>query len=70
MEPQRDKARQFIGQRQGKCENKQMITKDLFVGTRNVLPMYKAGALTLLLEQLCKYKAGIKALQEIRWIGE
>ena len=47
-----------------------MITKDLFVGTWNVLPMYKAGALTLLLEQLCKYKAGIKALQEIRWIGE
>jgi len=63
MEPQRDKAGEFIGQREGKCEDKQMTTlsEDLFVRTWNVLYVYRAGALPLLLEQLHKYKAGIKA---------
>jgi exonuclease III len=45
-------------------------SKDLFVGTWNVLALYRAGALKLLLEQLDKYKAGIIALQEIRWTGK
>jgi hypothetical protein len=53
MEPQRDKAVEFIGQREGKCEDKQMtaLSKDLFVRTWNVLHMYRAGALSLLLVQ-------------------
>jgi len=46
------------------------LSEDLFVRTWNVLYMYRAGALPLLLEQLHKYKAGIKALQEICWTGE
>lgn len=72
MEPQRDKAVEFIGQREGKCEDKQMtaLSKDLFVRTWNVLHMYRAGALSLLLVQQHKYKAGIKALQEIHWTEE
>jgi hypothetical protein len=32
-----------------------------------VLPLYRADALTFLLEQ---YKARMKALQEIQWTGE
>ena len=47
------KAVEFIGQREGKCEDKQMtaLLKDLFVRTWNVLYMYRAGALPLLLVQ-------------------
>jgi hypothetical protein len=52
-EPQRDKAREFIGQREGKCEDQQMtaLSKGLFVRAWSVLYMYRAGALPLLLEQ-------------------
>lgn len=53
MEPQRDKAGEFIGQREGKCVDKQMTTlsEDLFVRTWNVLHINRAGALPFLLEQ-------------------
>ena len=41
-QPQRDKAGQFIGQRRGKCKGKRMTrAKDLFVGTWNVLSLYR-----------------------------
>jgi hypothetical protein len=43
-----------------------MRSKDLLVGTWNVLSLYRD---KLLLEQLDKYKAGIIALQEICWTG-
>ena len=49
-----------------------MITqsKDLCVDTWNVLSLYRAVALKLLLEQLNKYKLGIMALQDLCWTGE
>jgi hypothetical protein len=39
---------------EGKCKGKLMIvwSEDLFVGTWNVLPLYRARALELLLEQV------------------
>lgn len=53
MEPQRNKAGEFIGQRERKCVDKQMTTlsEDLFVRTWNVLHINRAGALPFLLEQ-------------------
>jgi exonuclease III len=46
----------------GKC------LKDLRVGLWNVLSLYKAGALKMLLEQLDSYKLDITAIQELRWL--
>jgi hypothetical protein len=42
---------------------------ELYIGTWNVLSLYRAGAINLLLEQLEKYKIAITALQEICWKG-
>jgi hypothetical protein len=42
---------------------------ELYIGIWNVLSLYRAGALNLLLEQLEKYKIAITAIQEIRWKG-
>jgi hypothetical protein len=50
--------------------NKLLQSKNLFVNTWKILPLHRAGILKLLLEQLNKFKAGILALQEIRWTGE
>jgi hypothetical protein len=44
--------------------------KDLFVGTWNVLSLYKAGALELLLQQLDKKKADCSTTRDIlNWRG-
>jgi exonuclease III len=41
----------------------------LYIGTWNVLSLYRTGALNLLLEQLEKYKISIIAIQEIHGKG-
>jgi hypothetical protein len=45
-------------------------TKELRIGTWNVLNLYKAGALRNLDKVLQEYKVDITALQEICWIGQ
>jgi exonuclease III len=42
----------------------------LIIGSWNVLYLYKAGALKMLLEQLDSYKLDITAIQELRWLDK
>ena len=43
---------------------------ELYLGTWNVLSLYRAGALRILLDQIDKYKTGIIAVQEVCWISQ
>jgi exonuclease III len=42
----------------------------LRIGSWNVLSLYKAGALKMLIEQLDSYKLDITAIQELRWLDK
>ena len=56
---------------QGKTRNRKYWRRmEFYLGTWNVLSLYRAGAFRLLLDQINKYKTGIIAIQEIRWIGQ
>jgi exonuclease III len=46
------------------------LSKELRIGTWNVLTLDKGGALRNLDKVLQEYKVDITALQEIRWIGQ
>ena len=55
----------------GRTRNRKYWRKnEFYLGTWNVLSLYRAGALRLLLDQIDKCKTGIIAIQEIRWIGQ
>jgi sorting nexin-29 len=42
----------------------------LKIATWNVLSLYRAGTLRILLDELAKYKTDIAAIQEVRWLGK
>ena len=53
------------------CETRNRVfwrRNEFYLGTWNVLSLYRAGALKTLLDQINKYKLGIIATQEVRWI--
>ena len=55
--------------RTGKTQNRGFWRRnEFYIGTWNVLSLYRAGALRTLLDQINKYKIGIIAIQEVRWI--
>src|SRR5215469_10258009 len=57
------------GRRLGRIRNRRHWRRNEFsLGTRQVLSLYRAGALRLLLDQIDKYKIGIITIQEVRWI--
>ena len=59
------------GRQLGRTRNRKYWRKnEFYLGTWNVLSLYQAGALRLLLDQTDKYKTGITAIQEIHWIGQ
>ena len=59
------------GRRLGRIRNRRHWRRnEFYLGTWNVLFLYRAGALRLLLDQIDKYKIGIIAIQEVRWIGQ
>ena len=64
------------GRRPGETRNdetrngKSWRRNEFYLGTWNVLSLYRAGALRILLDQIDKYKIGITAIQEIRWTGQ
>jgi exonuclease III len=60
-------SRQLTGEFVGRVGNKNRA--DLYIGSWNVLSLYRAGVLKMLLDQLSNYKPGIVALQEIWWLG-
>lgn len=43
---------------------------DYSIGSWNVRTVYASGALRILLDQLDKYKIGIAAIQETKWLGK
>jgi hypothetical protein len=43
---------------------------DLSTGRWDVLSLYQAGALNMLLDQISNYRERIVALQKMRWTGE
>ena len=56
---------------QGKTRNRKYWRRmEFYLGTWNVLSLYRAGAFRLLRDQIDKYKTGIIAIKEIRWIGQ
>jgi len=58
------------GQRIGRTQNRRHWRRnEFYLGIWNVLSLYRAGALRILLDQIDKYKTGIIAIQEVRWIG-
>jgi len=47
-----------------------MRRNEFYLRTWNVLSLYRAGALRILLDQIDKYKTGIIAIQKVCWIGQ
>jgi hypothetical protein len=45
------------------------MKKDKRVGTWNVLPAQRRGALQNLIHVTQKYKTGLLAVQEVKWLG-
>ena len=43
---------------------------EFYLGTWNILSLYQAGALRILLDQVDKYKTEITAIQEVGWFGQ
>ena len=59
------------GRQLGRTRNRKYWRRNKFyLGTWNVLSLYRAGALRLLVDQIDIYETGIRAIQEIRWIGQ
>ena len=59
------------GRRLGESRKRNLWRKnEFYLGTWNVLSLYRAGALRILLDQIDKYKTGIIAIQDISWTGQ
>jgi len=59
------------GRQLGRTRNRKYWSRnEFYLGIWNVLPLYRAGALRLLLDQIDKYKTGITAIQGIGWIRQ